>query len=86
MLFATPELTAEERDVVARIDEVRRNLSYILSAPRRWDGLIRRDTFARAIRGSNTIEGYHVTIDDAAAAVDNDEVTNVTRVTRFELR
>lgn len=73
MLFATPELSSEEREVIARIDAVRRNLSYILSAPRRWDGLIRRDALARAIRGSNTIEGYHVTVDDAAAAVDNDE-------------
>ena len=73
MLFATPKLAAKEHGVIARIDEVRRNLSYILSAPRRWDGLIRRDAFARAIRGSNTIEGYHVTDDDAAAAVDNDE-------------
>jgi Fic family protein len=32
--------------------------------------VLRRNTFARAIQGSNSIEGYHVTADDAIAAVE----------------
>jgi len=35
----------------------------------RWVGLLRRVMLARAIRGSNSIEGYNVTLDDAVAAV-----------------
>jgi len=73
MLFRTPSLTAEDRAVIERIDVIRRRLSYALSTPQRWDGFLRRDALARAIRGSNTIEGYDVTLDDAAAAVDHDD-------------
>jgi Fic family protein len=36
-------------------------------------GLLRRSTFARAIRGSNSIEGYNVTQEDAIAAADGAE-------------
>jgi len=36
-------------------------------------GLLRRATFARAIRGSNSIEGYNVTKEDAIAAVEGEE-------------
>jgi Fic family protein len=73
MLFNTPELTEDELGVVARIDEMRRNLSHTLATPRRWTGLLRRATFARAIRASNTIEGYEVSPDDAIAAVEREE-------------
>ena len=36
-------------------------------------GVLRRATFARAIRASNTIEGYEVSPDDAIAAVEREE-------------
>ncbi len=61
-----------ERRVLARIDDLRTNLSYAVSS-RRWTGLLRRVALARAIRGSNSIEGYNVTVDDALAAVDGEE-------------
>jgi Fic family protein len=70
MLFTAPEVSAEEKDVIARIVEVRSTLKYALSSPARWYGVLRRSTFARAIRGSNSIEGYNVTAEDAIAAVD----------------
>jgi len=35
--------------------------------------VLRRNTFARAIRGSNSIEGYNVTADDAIAAAEGEE-------------
>ena len=44
-----------------------------MGQPKRWFGLLRRNTFARNVRGSNTIEGYNVTKDDAVAAVENEE-------------
>jgi len=72
MLFQTPELNDAELAVVARIEEVRTTLSYAV-ASRRWIGSIRRMVQARAVQGSNSIEGIHVTVDDAIAAVDNEE-------------
>jgi len=40
---------------------------------------------ARAIRGSNSIEGYDVTLDDALAAVEEDEPLNADRRTWAEI-
>lgn len=60
--------------MLSRIDEMRLRLRLMLQqAPRRWRGLLRRSTFARAIQGSNSIEGYRVSVDTAAAAVDGEE-------------
>ncbi len=72
MLFKTPVLDEQEQDVLAKIDEVRRTLSYAV-ASRRWTGSIRRLVQAKAVQGSNSIEGVHVTVDDAIAAVDNED-------------
>lgn len=72
MIFACPELNEAERRVHAKIDELRTNLSYAVSS-RRWIGVLRRVSLAKAIRGSNSIEGYNVTVDDALAAVDGEE-------------
>ncbi|HYN20924.1 MAG TPA: Fic family protein [Thermoanaerobaculia bacterium] len=74
MIFQIPDLTSQERDVVERIEELRRTLRYSVSgAPLRWEGLLRRITFARAVRGSNSIEGYNVSLDDAVAAAAGEE-------------
>lgn len=73
MLFHTPELEDAERTVIDRIDEVRDALRNQLTAQRRWVGLLRRVMLARAIRGSNSIEGYNVSLDDAVAAVAGEE-------------
>ncbi|MBK5297889.1 MAG: Fic family protein [Vicinamibacteria bacterium] len=72
MLFQPPELDSQEEAVIARIDEVRTALSYAV-ASRRWTGVLARMTVARNIQGSNSIEGYNVTIDDALAAEANEE-------------
>jgi Fic family protein len=74
MLFQTPDLDSTELDVLARIEDLKRTLGYAVSAtPRRWYGVLRRVTFARAIRGSNSIEGYVVSVDDAVAAAEGGE-------------
>ena len=71
-VFALPPLTQHDQTVLAQIDDLRHGLSQVLRAPRRWQGGLRRSAQARAIRGSNSIEGYVVSPEDAAAAVDNE--------------
>jgi len=73
MIFATPDLRAEDRRALELIEEQRRQLRIHVSEPRRWVGRLRRTALARAIQGSNSIEGYVVGLDDALAAVENDE-------------
>jgi Fic family protein len=73
MLFRTPELDGLELDVIGRIDELKQTPKYSVQTPKRWPGLLRRALFARAIRASNSIEGFNVTVEDAIAAVEGDE-------------
>lgn len=74
MIFNTPALDATELAVVARIEELKKTLGYLIgTTPKRWPGLLRRNAFARAIRGSNSIEGYNVTVEDAIAAAAGEE-------------
>src|SRR3984893_17513469 len=73
MLFATPPLNLQEQEVIEEILGIRDSLKYAVSGSSRWAGVLRRDTFARAIQGSNSIEGYNVTVDDAIAAVEGKE-------------
>ncbi len=74
MLYQIQELPAEYLRVVERVDEMRLRLRFLLQQqPTRWTGLLRRSEFARAIQGSNSIEGFNVTVDDAVAAVEGEE-------------
>ncbi|MFL6235607.1 MAG: Fic family protein [Thermoanaerobaculia bacterium] len=74
MLFQTPDLDPQEEDVLLRVDELKRILGHAVSdQPRRWYGLLRRTAFARAVKGSNSIEGYDVSLDDAIAAAEGEE-------------
>src|SRR5258708_475420 len=72
MLFKTPHLNSREHKVGEEILSIRDSLRYAISSTQRWVGLLRRNTFARAIQGSNSIEGYNVTADDAIAAVEGE--------------
>lgn len=74
MIFGIGPLPPEYLTVVAHIDQLRQQLRYATSDHRRrWTGFLRRSTFARAVQGSNGIEGYNVTEDDAVAAVDEEQ-------------
>ncbi|HEX2712971.1 MAG TPA: hypothetical protein VHM88_12295, partial [Candidatus Acidoferrales bacterium] len=73
MLFDSPTFRDDELRVIGAIAKMHKTLRYTLSEPSRWEGLLRRNTFARAIRGSNSIEGYLVTAEDAVAAVEGEE-------------
>lgn len=73
MIFAYPRLESEDRDVLAMINEQRNLLRFQVSqTPNRWQGFLRRNTFARALQGSNSIEGYNVNLADAVAIVDDE--------------
>jgi Fic family protein len=74
MLYQVPHLPEDYLRVVDLMDEMRLRLRFLLQQqPGRWTGLLRRSEFARAIQGSNSIEGFHVTVDDAVAAIEGEE-------------
>jgi Fic family protein len=71
MLFTTPTLTAREEAVLTEIQQLRERLRTQLVEPRRWHGSLRRQSMARAVQASNSIEGYDAALDDVVAiAVD----------------
>ena len=76
MIFQTPPMSFEEIAALQKIDELRRQLRFRVDQPRRWVGLVRRVLGARAIQGSNSIEGYDVSVEDALAAIGGEEPTD----------
>jgi len=81
VLFKSPILGAQEDGVIQAISRMQKALRFSLSVPARWQGVLRRNSFARAIQGSNSIEGYVVTEDDAIAAADGEEPLSAERET-----
>lgn len=73
MIYEIPEIEAPEKAALARIEELKRQLRFHVAEPRRWLGSVRRVLGARAIRGSNSIEGFDVSVEDALAAIEGDE-------------
>jgi Fic family protein len=84
-LFATPGPDLEDQQVITEIHETRASLADYLRAPKRWNGLLRRTSTARAIQGSNTIEGYTVSEEDAVAAVDDEPPLSADEETWLEI-
>lgn len=73
MLYKLRYLPPEYLKVIGLIDALRARLRYSISDDRnRWTGLLHRVMMARAIQGSNSIEGYNVTYEDAVAIVDDE--------------
>lgn len=52
---------------------MRQKLRFRISEPHRWFGSLRRLSFARAIQGSNSIEGFNASLEDVAAAAAGEE-------------
>jgi Fic family protein len=73
MIFTSAGLGKNELRVIRAISEMYKSLRYLLATPSRWQGSLRRSTFARGVMGSNSIEGYRVSIEDALAAVEGEE-------------
>ena len=85
MIFQTPEPGDAEMAVLAEINDLREKLRFQLHEPRRWVGSLRRLSLARAIQGSNTIEGYTAELDDAVAVAAGEEPVNTDTETRLAL-
>lgn len=85
MLFETPKLDEREREVLARVEELKTALRFQLTEPRRWAGSLRRVSLARAIQGSNSIEGYEAGLDDAVDVAAGEEPLEVDEETRLAL-
>src|SRR4051812_7650759 len=72
MVFQPPSLGDDELEVVALLADQRERLRDRMAEPRRWSGTLRRMAFARAVQGSNSIEGYNASLDDVVAAVEEE--------------
>ncbi len=86
MLFSTPQPDLEDLQALQDLADMRARLADLLRVPKRWDGGLRRSMLARAIQGSNSIEGYQVEVDDAAAALDDEDPLSADQLTFAEIR
>lgn len=73
MIFEVPDVDEGEQFALRQIEAVRRQLRFSVAEPRRWIGSVRRVLSARAIQGSNSIEGYNVSVEDAVAAIEGED-------------
>jgi Fic family protein len=73
MIFELKPLPAEHLKVIERIKALREQLRvYLSDNMNRWWGPLARLAAARAMVGTNSIEGINVTLDDAVAVVDGE--------------
>ncbi|RBM13146.1 Fic family protein [Streptomyces sp. PT12] len=85
MLYQAPALDAADRRALDEIAEMRHDLRHLLPSTCRWTKQLRRNLTARAIAGSNTIEGYAATVDDVEALIAGEEPLETSDATRKEL-
>ena len=82
MIFQIPTLQQVDLDVMGMIHKQRQELRYMVGQNTvRWTGSLRRNTFARAVQGSNSIEGYNANLADAVEIIDDEKPENVTEET-----
>src|SRR5579872_2067426 len=86
LLYTTPPLTSEDQAVLGEIHQMRKDMRHMLRTPRRWEGGLRRSAMAKAVQGSNSIEGYNVAEDDALAALDDEEPMSADEKTFAEIK
>lgn len=82
MIYPTPLLTPIDNRALEAIDELRDGLRFYVRTPRRWHGTLRRASVARAVQGSNSIEGYHATVEDVAAVLEDEHPPGLDTDTR----
>ncbi len=85
MVFETPDLNEEELEVLTLLKDQRETLRDRVAEPRRWSGTLRRMAFARAVQGSNSIEGYNASLDDVLAAVEEEPTLGAEEETQLAL-
>jgi Fic family protein len=64
-LIPTPELTEHQQDDLARLDEQHRRMAFLLRAPTRWSGTLRRLARLESETASTSIEGFTVAVPEA---------------------
>ena len=80
MIFQSPELDDADLAVLAYFNAQRAQLrAYAQSSPKRWMGLLRRNTFARGILASNAIDGIQASMENVLAAIENEEPAGIER-------
>ncbi|MDX6554834.1 MAG: hypothetical protein QOD86_1029 [Miltoncostaeaceae bacterium] len=80
-VFQVPTLNARELRVCDTIQRLREEVGHQVREPRRWVGQLRRMTLARAVQGSNSIEGYAASLDDVLAVEGGEEPLEASRAT-----
>src|SRR5688572_14296406 len=86
MIYETPALEQIDHDVLGLIHDQRNTLRHqVHGYPVRWTGFLRRNTFARAVQGSNSIEGYDANLADAVEIIDDQRPETVEEETRLAL-
>lgn len=78
MIYQIPVLERADHAVLAVIHRQRAELQYLINQnPMRWTGSLRRNTFARAVQGSISIEGYNATLAEAVEIIDDEKPETV---------
>lgn len=85
MLFRTPDPDDRELEVLAEVENLKHRMRHQLHEPQRWYGPLRRLSAARAVQGSNSIEGFDANLDDAAAIIAGEEPLDASKETRRAL-
>lgn len=85
MICKTPSLRPDELEVLELLAEQREQLRDRVAESRRWTGTLRRMAFARAVQGSNSIEGYNASLDDVVAAVEGEPTLGADEETQHAL-
>ena len=81
MIYEAPTLSARDERVLEEIQTLRDDLHFYLGAPRRWYGTLSRVMMARTVQASTSIEGYHSTVAETAAIIDDEEPLGVDAAT-----
>ncbi|MDA0634776.1 Fic family protein [Nonomuraea sp. MCN248] len=85
MLYKVPRLGDVDRRVLDEIESMRHDLRMQVRPQERWTKQLRRSLTARAIVGSNTIEGYAASVDDVEALMAGEAPLETSDTTRREL-
>lgn len=73
MLYKTPPITPHLKERLAELGELRERLGHQVGAAGLWLGTLRRVLQASLIESSTSIEGFHVSPDEAVAIVSGQE-------------
>lgn len=73
MLFATPQMSPETRERLDELDDLRRQLGQEVARPSPWMGPLRRLVRATSVESSTSIEGFHVSPEEAIALVSGEK-------------